>query len=114
MAIDELNKIDRIMTNKEKTAVYLLLSDHLDWEEEGEHLEFLQAKLNVYLDFIENGELVRRRPDLTGLPVTISVAAKYPPTDFASKFYRAAGPLAAEAGVSLELRSGNPEEIIRY
>ena len=114
MAIDELNKIDSIMTDKEKTAVYLLLSDHLDWEEEGEHLQLLQAKLNVYLDFIENGELVRRRPDLQGLPVTISVAAKYPPTDFAAKFYRAVGPIAAEAGVSLELRSGSPEEITYY
>jgi len=114
MAIDELNKIDRVMTDKKKTAVYLLLSDHLDWEEEGEHLELLQAKLNAYLDFIENGELIRHRPDLKGLPVTISVAAKYPLTPFATKFYRAAGPIAAEIGVSLELRIGNPEEVTRF
>lgn len=114
MAIHELDKIDRIMTDKKKTAVYLLLSDHLDWEEEGEHLALLQAKLNAYLAFIENGELVRHRPDVEGLPVVISVAAKYSPSPFATKFYRAVAPIAAEIGVSVELRIGASEEVARF
>lgn len=114
MAIDELNKIDRVMTDKEKTAVFLLLSDHLDWEDEGNHLKLLQDKLNVYLDFIENGQLVRSRPDLEGLPVTIRVAGKYALSPEAAKFYRLAGPIAAEIGVSLELRIGRSEELTRF
>jgi len=114
MSIDELNKIDRIITYKEKSSVVLLLSDHLDWEEEGEHLMLLQDKLNIYLDFIQNGELVRHRPDLKGLPVTIRVAGKYPLGPEADKFYRVVGPVAAEMGVALELRIGRSEEVIRF
>ena len=86
MSIDELNKIDRIITYKENQYVVLLLSDHLDWENEGEHLALLQSKLNAYLDFIENGELGRHRPDLKEWPVTIRVAGKYPLSAEAAKF----------------------------
>jgi hypothetical protein len=37
------------------------------------------------------------------LPVTISVAAKYPPSKEALKFYRLVGKVVADAGCSLEL-----------
>jgi hypothetical protein len=114
MSIDELNKIDRLMTDKKNKTVILLLSDHLDWKQEGAHLKLLQDKLNVYLDFIEKGELVQLRPDLEGLPVIIRVGAKYPLSGQAEKFYRLTGPIAAEIGVSLELRIGSSEEITRF
>jgi hypothetical protein len=114
MAIDELNKIDSVMTDKEKTAVVLLLSDHLDWDNEGEHLDLLQQKLDVYLDFATNGGLVRHRPDLEGLPVTIMVGGKYPLSTGAVEFYRLAGTKVAEIGVSLEFRTGSPEEVTQF
>jgi len=57
MSIDEVNKIDMIITDKKKTRVGLVISDHLDWEEgEGEHLVLLQDKLNAYVHFIESGK----------------------------------------------------------
>jgi hypothetical protein len=114
MAIDELNKIDSVMTDKEHAAVYLLLSDHLDWDEERKHLELLQQKLNVYLDFIDSGGLVRNRPDLKGLPVTIMVVGLYPLSPNAIEYYSLAGPMAAEFGVSLEFRCDGIEEVTRF
>lgn len=106
MAIDDLDKIDLLVTDKEKTLVRLIITDHLDWEEfdEGLHLEVLQDKINAYLHFIEGGQLIRERPDLEGVPVIIEVAAKYPPSEEASKFYRLAGPIVAEGGASLALK----------
>jgi hypothetical protein len=105
MSVDETDKIDILVTDKEKTYVLLVIADHLDWDEfdEGHHLELLQDKINAYLHFVESGELVQRRPDLKGLPVTIQVDAKYPPSKKAVEFYRIAGPIVAEAGVSLQL-----------
>lgn len=38
-----------------------------------------------------------------GLPVSIEVGAKYPPSEEATKFYRLAGKIVAEVGCSLEL-----------
>jgi hypothetical protein len=105
MSVDQPDKIDLFITDTDKTHVLLVITDHLDWEEfdEGFHLELLQDKLNAYLHFIEDGDLVRTRPDLKGLPITIRIDAKYPPSNEATNFYRQAGPLVAEAGASLEL-----------
>jgi hypothetical protein len=47
--------------------------------------------------------LIQERPDLKGVPVIIEVAAKYPPSEEAYRFYRLAGPLVTEGGASLEL-----------
>jgi hypothetical protein len=109
MAIDDLDKIDLLVTDNEKTLVRLIITDHLDWEEfdEGPHLEVLQDKINAYLHFVEDGQLHRERPDLKGLPVIIEVAAKYAPSEEALKFYRLAGPLVAEGGASLQLKVGS-------
>jgi hypothetical protein len=105
MSVDETDKIDLLVTDREKTHVLLVIADHLDWEEfdEGYHLELLQDKINAYLHFIESDQLEKARPDLAGLPVIIRVDAKYPPSEEAEKFYRSVGPIVAEAGSSLEL-----------
>lgn len=81
MSIDQLDKIDILVVDEQKTEVMLVITDHLDWEEfeEGHHLELLQDKLNTYLHFVEDGQLIRTRPDLKGASVVIRVDAKYPP-----------------------------------
>jgi hypothetical protein len=104
MSIVEGNKIDMVVTDKEKTRVALVIADHLDWEEdESEHLVLLQDKINAYLHFIESGQLKQNRPDLAGLPVSIQVSAKYPLSEEATKFYRLIGKIVAEVGTSLEV-----------
>ena len=104
MSIVEGNKIDMVVTDKEKTRVALVIADHLDWEEdESEHLVLLQDKINAYLHFIESGQLKQNRPDLAGLPVSIEVSGKYPLSEEATKFYRLIGKIVAEVGSSLEL-----------
>ena len=116
MSVDETDKIDLLVTDKKKTYVLLVITDHLDWEEfdEKHHLELLQDKINAYLYFVESGQLVETRPDLTGLPVTIRVDAKYPPSKEAEKFYRAAGPAVTDAGASLELHLPLSGETTRF
>jgi hypothetical protein len=116
MSVDEPDKIDLLVTDKEKNHVLLVIADHLDWEEfdEGHHLELLQDKINAYLHFVEGGELVEMRPDLKGLPVIIQVDAKYPPSRKAVEFYRIAGPIVAEAGVSLQLHVPSSDTTTRF
>jgi hypothetical protein len=116
MAIDDLDKIDLLVTDREKTFVRLVITDHLDWKEsdEGHHLELLQDKINAYLHFVEDGQLAQTRPDLEGVPVVIRVEAKYEPSEEATKFYRSAGPLVADAGALLELRVPSSETTLRF
>jgi hypothetical protein len=116
MSVDETDKIDILVTDEEKTYVLLVITDHLDWEEfdEGYHLELLQDKINAYLSFVESGELLKIRPDLKGLPVTIQVDAKYPASRKAVEFYRIAGPIVAKAGVSLQLHVPESDTTTRF
>ena len=55
MSICESDKIDFCWSDKKnKGKLFLAFTDHLDWENEVEHLKLLQAKLNTYLSYIEN------------------------------------------------------------
>ncbi len=115
--IGESDKIDFVITDKEKTHVILVITDHLDWEEfdEGHHLELLQEKINTYLFYaVDSGQLAENRPDLIGLPVTISVAAKYAPSEEGLKSYRLAGKAVADAGCSLELEMPKSKTKVRF
>ncbi len=116
MTIEQLDKLDYYAVPPDKTEVRLVISDHLDWVEfdEGDHLELLQHKINLYLDFIESGQWLKTKPDLEGIPIVIEVSAKYPPSTGALKFYRLAGPMVAETGASLQLNLTSSETILRF
>ena len=41
----------------------LMIADHLDWENELQHLTLLQDKINAYVSFIESGQIYSVYPD---------------------------------------------------
>ncbi len=113
MSIDEPSKIDFWWRDKERGLAVLAISDHLDWEHApGEHLLFLQEKLNHYLHFVESGKMVQIKPAMKGLPIVIQVIGTYPLSEDAKKFYRLAEKTIADAGASLEFQlfQGQPDQ----
>lgn len=42
------------------------ISDHLDWDDELEHIHALQEKINAYLRFVESGEILGKYPQAAG------------------------------------------------
>ena len=54
MSVVEPNKIDAMGKSKESNELSLLITDHLGWENEYDHLVILQDKINSYLSFIES------------------------------------------------------------
>jgi hypothetical protein len=113
MSTEQTNKIDFTSLDEDEARVSLTISDHLDWSEnEGEHVLLLQEKLNTYLHFIESGKMVETFPWTKGLPVTINVAAKYPMSAEATRFFNLAKGAIENAGFTLEFRhveSGQPQ-----
>lgn len=73
MAITDLDKIDNISIGPDHRC-YLTISDHLDWIDESEHLNYLQNKLNVYVSFIQSGQL---NQEYQNLELVIHVIAKF-------------------------------------
>jgi hypothetical protein len=101
MTVEESAKIDFAAIEPQSGEMRLIISDHLDWTEEGEHLLLLQGKLNTYLAFIESGEIYAKLPKAVGLKIVIEVVGKFPLSEEASKFYRLAGGAIKDAGFSL-------------
>ncbi|WP_370590617.1 DUF6572 domain-containing protein, partial [Xylophilus sp. ASV27] len=55
MNVENTTIVDAVGTDKETDEVRLSIFDHLPWDTE--HLRLLQDKINVYLGFIESGEI---------------------------------------------------------
>ena len=107
MTIEQLDKLDIIGTDD--SNIELVISDHLKWDNKNEKLLLLQDKLNLYLSFIESGEIYEHYPKAVGLPVKISIVSKYQPNSEAVKFLSLAAKTIKDAGFELshEVKSSN-------
>jgi hypothetical protein len=111
MSVEDIDKIDRFAFDRRTGDVHLVISDHLDWDEnEGEHLLLLQDKLNTYLEFVESGQLYAEYPRAAGKRVIFYVMAKFPLSDEARKFYQLAGKAIQDCGCSLQFVHCKPEK----
>ncbi|MBO6200006.1 MAG: hypothetical protein J6N74_00095 [Chryseobacterium sp.] len=85
MSVEQIDKIDFISkTDEEK--VELTISDHLEWDEENNHILVLQNKINAYLDYIQNGQILEVYPNLKNKDIIISLMMKYNPNEKALAF----------------------------
>ncbi|MBV6880039.1 DUF6572 domain-containing protein [Epilithonimonas ginsengisoli] len=85
MSVEQIDKIDFISTTDEE-KVELTISDHLEWDEENNHILVLQNKINAYLDYIQNGQILEVYPNLKNKDIIISLMMKYNPNEKALAF----------------------------
>jgi uncharacterized protein DUF6572 len=100
VAVEDADVVDLIGIAADEHVV-LTISDDLEWDERGEHLLVLQDKLNMYLAFVESGELEEQYPEAAGRHVRIEVCCKHPPTGESKDFLSAARTMIEAAGYSL-------------
>ena len=86
MSVMESNTIDAMGVNKEKNELSLLLTDHLDWEYEPEHLLFLQEKINAYISFVETKQYKETYPENAFDMFIIEIHFKHDITEGCFKF----------------------------
>ncbi|WP_307002722.1 DUF6572 domain-containing protein [Acinetobacter baylyi] len=80
MSIIETNMIDMVGITSDD-VITLTLSDHLDWSEVGEHLLYLQQKINTYIQYIESENIYENLPSGKEKTLAIRVYFKYEPKD---------------------------------
>lgn len=102
MTVEDSDRVDFVAISRDGRDVLLVIADHLDWSAAEEHARLLQSKIYRYLDFVESGELWERFPEVRGRQVTIQVRAKFPATDYASRFLAAISTAARESGCHLD------------
>ncbi len=101
MTVEDTSIVDAVGTDKETGEARLSIFDHLPWDVEQEHLRLLQDKINVYLGFIESGEIYVSYPNAKGRPLVIDVFTKFRPTERAARFLKQAAAVATGYGASL-------------
>lgn len=100
MSVENKNAIDFI--SEKDNNVVLTISDHLEWDEDNEHIFLLQEKINAYLGAIESGQLNEKYPASVGKKVTISVALKYEPNENGVLFFSNVNDTLLSAGYDFD------------
>ncbi len=54
MSVIDEKIIDSMAVTNDDEGIILLIADHLDWEDEYNHLVILQEKINAYIAFLES------------------------------------------------------------
>jgi hypothetical protein len=88
MTIEDADVIDAIARDEQSKTVVLLISDHLDWSNVKTHLEKLIKKIDVYMQYVANGEINDRYPDYDNDPIELRIAFASPPPDEAKELLK--------------------------
>ncbi|WP_445504879.1 DUF6572 domain-containing protein [Microvirga sp. G4-2] len=107
MSVEETNKIDFIRTEHGTGKVLLVITDHLEWDSDDEstqyHVDILERKVESYLDFVINGELNYKFPQLSRRDVVILLFCKHSPEGKGAKLISALGALLQKNNISLRV-----------
>ena len=101
MSVEQTDMVDIVSINRETGHVVLTISDHLDWSDSLGHQAILQKKLNTYMAFVENGEILVQYPQAKGRPVAFRVVFRVPPDDSGQAFVAKAREVIESAGFTL-------------
>lgn len=102
MSVVEKNKIDGIALSNSSNVLMLLISDHLDWENEYLHLVQLQNKINSYIDFLETEQYRDIYPGKKFSEFCIQIHFKYQPTENCNKFIKNVNSQISSNNISID------------
>lgn len=100
MSVENSRVVDAISINP-KDVVVLTIADHLPWDDQPEHLQILEEKINAYLHFIESGELYNQYPNARDKAYQIGITFKYVPNEVGIEFLRKVKTVLLQEGCDL-------------
>ena len=102
MSVIQENKIDGMGVNNKSQELNLLITDHLDWENEYEHLLILQEKINAYINYIKSKQYVSVYPNKIFKRFAINIWFKYDITENCFKFLDVIANQVEELGIVIK------------
>ena len=79
MTIANTETVDALGIDPGSGMALLVITDDMDWSDPVAHLNALQAKIGVYIGFLQSGQLETNMPKAAGKPVKIGVMQQYEP-----------------------------------
>lgn len=101
MILNHINQVDTIGIDNENGKVILSIIDELNWQDEKNHLQLLQAKINTYLRFIESDEIYSSYPDAKGRNFEIKIFFAYSIPEICISFLNTSLNIINESGFNL-------------
>lgn len=102
MSVIDENKLDGMAISKDGEKLILLITDHLDWINEYEHLVILQDKINAYINFLETEQYKEIYLDKQLELYCIEIHFKYEPTPNCLKFIKRVNEQLCENNITIE------------
>lgn len=106
MSVLDYEKVDGIAKGSDLKSIRLLISDHLNWENEYEHLLALQEKINSYISFCESQQYNAIYKNYVVEYAVFEIHFKYEPTANAIKFLETVNKQLNELGIVIEVHVG--------
>ena len=102
MSVTDLDKVDAIGISPDGKELCMMITDHLDWEDEPTHLMVLQDKINAYLAYLEDGEWKKEfQGDFDN--IRIEIAFVYDITENCQKFLQAVQDQLGQYGIRIQV-----------
>jgi hypothetical protein len=101
MGVQDTNEVDIIAINKDTGICTLTIIDSLEWGDEEEHLFILQEKINIYLSFIESGEVYSTYPASEGRKFEIIIRFRVSIPESCAQFLQQVSKIISDAGFIL-------------
>jgi len=102
--LDRPGEIDLISEDTDGNALLSIVQTGT-WSAKGAERSALQRKLDTYMHFALEGQLIHRYPSLKDRAVVIELAYEQPPPQAVLDYWRAAAKTAKHKGVRLATRS---------
>jgi len=102
MSIEDINKVDGIAVSEDGKELFLLITDHMSWKNEYEHLIKLQDKVNSYISYLESEQYKELYPDKQFLAYCIEIHFKYSITENCSKFIQVVNNQLSESSIKIK------------
>ena len=100
MSILETGAVDGIALDDDGKLI-LMISDHLDWSNEYEHLMALQEKINAYIVFCEDAQYEKVYPDRQIRYAVFEINFEHEPTKNAVRFLNMVQDQVGELGIKI-------------
>ncbi len=102
MSVLDKESIDAVAITSDGVGIKLLISDHLVWTDEYEHLLLLQEKINGYIMFLENGQYKDVYKNIDFRYGVIEIHFMYEPTNKTKQFLQTVRNQISELGIRIE------------
>lgn len=102
MSVLEKEVVDGVAWDKKENAIRLLITDHLDWSDEYNHLLLLQEKINAYIAFCEQRQYNQIYENILVEYAIIEIHFKYNPMLKAMDFLEQVQRQINEFGITIE------------